>query len=86
MLSARKRKQEACSPPTDVHTTVTGSRRRAAEDFVCRCFDQFYNAEIGNFIPLLMGLSSVDGVLQAVLGLRPAGEERLFLETSYIEG
>lgn len=32
-------------------------------------------------MPLLMGLSSVEGVLEAVLGLRPAGEERLFLET-----
>lgn len=71
--------------PTHVHMSGTGALRRAeAEHFVYRCFERHYGARIGHFMPLLMGLSSGDGELGAVLGLRPAGDEPLFLET-YLE-
>lgn len=54
--------------------------RQEAEDFVHDAFRIAYGADVGHFMPSLMTLRSDAGRLLAVLGLRPCGGERLFLE------
>lgn len=53
--------------------------RRQMEDCVARHFATVYGARITQYMPLLLGLEQ-DGVILAVVGLRPADDEPLFLQ------
>lgn len=67
--------------PTLVHLKGPAAEDRVeAESFVRHGFQRAYHAEISQFMPTLMGLRSDSGVLLAVLGLRDAQADTLFLE------
>jgi len=53
--------------------------RAEAEAYIADCFAQAYGAEVTRFAPLLLGLQCAAS-LRAVIGLRDAGSEQLFLE------
>lgn len=58
---------------------VPSLARDEVEAFIRRRFSDAYDARISRFLPCLISLSDADGPCGAV-GLRPAGESRLFLE------
>lgn len=62
------------STPKDIH-------RKGLETFIQHVFCASYSANIGECMPVLMGLYDTVNTLQAALGLRFAGSDRLFLET-----
>jgi Thermostable hemolysin len=53
--------------------------RAAAENYIADCFARAYGAQVSQFAPMLLGLRC-GGSLQAVIGMREAARERLFLE------
>ncbi len=60
---------------------VEGERRLALERFIAQRFAEVYGARIRTFMPRLYGLSRSDAQpWRAAFGLRPAQDERLFLE------
>tara|TARA_R110000796_G_scaffold88164_6_gene189845 strand:+ start:44286 stop:44972 length:687 start_codon:yes stop_codon:yes gene_type:complete len=54
-------------------------RRASLEAFVHQRFADTYGAQVSHYMPQLLGARQ-NGVLQAVVGLRPADAEPLFLE------
>ena len=54
--------------------------RRAAEAFIRERFQDSYAADVHIFMPFLLGVTDKNGTISAVIGFRPAGNERLFLE------
>lgn len=54
--------------------------RSRLEDHIHATYARAYGADITDFMPTLIALESGDGDLHAVLGLRAAGSEPLFLE------
>ncbi|MDQ6975290.1 MAG: thermostable hemolysin [Mariprofundaceae bacterium] len=56
------------------------SRRKQAERMIHDRFQEVYGANIRQFMPKLLHLSSREHHDIAMLGFRPASEERLFLE------
>jgi hypothetical protein len=60
--------------------TADGTMRGQMERFVQSRFAEVYGARVGRFMPELLGLCR-SGELLAVIGLRPAVEGPLFLET-----
>ena len=61
------------------HSDRADPRRLALEAFVHQRFASTYGAQVTHYMPYLLGARQL-GVLQAVVGLRPAGPEPLFLE------
>jgi len=60
---------------------VNNSRRKQAEAMIHTRFKEVYGADVHQFMPKLLHLSSRDYHHDiAMLGFRPANEERLFLE------
>jgi hypothetical protein len=55
------------------------SRREAVENLVAERFARQHDAQIKHFLPLLLGLRT-GGRFAAVAGLRPAGNDELFVE------
>ena len=53
--------------------------RAEAEAYIADCFARAYGAQVTQFAPILLGLRCA-GSLQAVIGLREAAREHLFLE------
>jgi len=53
--------------------------RAEAETYIANCFARAYGARVTQFAPMLLGLRCA-GSLQAVIGLREAATEHLFLE------
>jgi hypothetical protein len=58
--------------------------RAEIEDFIHQVFYQHYQADIHHYMPELLALRNDNGQLTAALGIRPALENRLFLE-NYLE-
>lgn len=54
--------------------------RGELEDFVAAAFKDKHGAQIGSFMPDLLGMRNTNGELRAVAGYRIAQQERLFLE------
>ena len=54
--------------------------RGELEHFVATAFQDQNGAQIGTFMPDLLGMRNVSGELRAVAGYRTAQQERLFLE------
>lgn len=54
--------------------------RGELESFVAAAFQDKHGAEIGSFMPDLLGMRNASGELRAVAGYRTAQQERLFLE------
>lgn len=54
--------------------------RDEAEEYIQSLFARTYRARIQQFMPLIMSLYDIDTCILAVLGLRPATDEKLFLE------
>jgi len=54
--------------------------RSAVERFIHVVFKRAYKARVSHFLPYLLSMRE-EGRLVAALGMRPAAEERLFLET-----
>ncbi|MEJ2610631.1 MAG: thermostable hemolysin [Candidatus Thiodiazotropha sp.] len=68
--------------PLNVISSSPGEPNRiAAEQFVHRCFEYHYQANVQHFMPILMSLCDEQDRLQAVLGFRHAEQTPLFLET-----
>lgn len=81
MVTTTAARRRATKVPTLVE--LTGPRcsgRIEAEGFVRRAFALAYGADVTHFLPSLMTLHSDQRQLLAVLGLRAADHERLFLE------
>lgn len=77
-MTTRKRRAEV---PTLVDLDGLHTDRRAdAETFVRDAFGRAYGAHIEHFMPTLMSLRNDSGTLLAVLGLRRADDQPLFLE------
>ncbi|MFW2422447.1 MAG: thermostable hemolysin [Porticoccaceae bacterium] len=57
----------------------TSRHRSATEEYIKEGYQRCYQAKIGQPMPLLLSLTVTD-TPRAALGLRPAGEEQLFLE------
>ena len=80
-MSIRKQQRAMRPIPISVRLkTAAGDRRSQAESFVFEAFRAAYGARVRHFFPLLMALRSETDALLAVLGLRLAGQEPLFLE------
>lgn len=80
-MSDSGRRRPAIDVPTLVHLEGPKAHERTeAESFVRDAFRAAYDADIEHFLPTLMALRNDAGRLLAVLGLRDAGDERLFLE------
>ena len=54
--------------------------RDELEKFIAAAFRDQHGAQIGSFMPDLLGMRNVSGELRAVAGYRAAQQERLFLE------
>ncbi len=54
--------------------------RGELERFIATAFRDRHGAQIGSFMPDLLGMRNVTGELRAVAGYRTAQQERLFLE------
>jgi hypothetical protein len=81
MHSTNSLEQERDSLPVQVEQSSHRHRaRREIEQFVHECFASFYGADVRHFLPVMMALRDGDGRIQAALGMRPAGQHRLFLE------
>ena len=65
----------------DAHTQT---QRSKIEAFIKKSFQDFYNAEIRHFMPVLLCLIDQKSTPRAALGLRPAESSPLFLE-NYLE-
>jgi hypothetical protein len=63
--------------------TTYSSERPDAEQYVARCFDRAYGAEVTEFAPLLLTLRCA-GRISGVAGVRPAGVQQTFVE-NYID-
>jgi len=73
----------ARSPQRDLRWLSPQSEGRAqAEVFIQRLFAHAYGARVTHFMPRLMALLDGAGRVASALGLRPAGQERLFLEAN----
>jgi hypothetical protein len=71
----------------NVTTRLSGPdapERQELEQFIRNVFHRAYGASIKHFMPQLMSLRDGAGNLQAVCGLRNAGDDALFLE-SYLD-
>jgi Thermostable hemolysin len=69
-----------------LHLWLSGDpQRTAAESFIRARFQDTYDADVCVFHPYLLGVTRGDGNITAVIGLRPAGCGRFFLE-SYLDG
>lgn len=67
------------------HTVMKGDPcRKEVEAFIAAVFKVTYDANITDFMPTLVALRDINGVLMAAFGIRKAAEERLFLE-QYID-
>jgi hypothetical protein len=80
-MSKQNRRRVAVDAPTSV--SLEGRlafSRQQAERFVWEAFDLAYGADIGHFMPQLMGLRNDAGDLLAVLGLRNPDDSPMFLE------
>ena len=53
--------------------------RRKLEQSVAEHFAAVYGAHVSQFLPVLLGLES-NGEIKAVVGLRPTGDEQMFLQ------
>lgn len=58
--------------------------RKEIEAFIAMVFKVTYGASITEFMPTLVALRDINGVLMAAFGMRKAAEEKLFLE-QYID-
>jgi hypothetical protein len=56
------------------------AERPELESFVGEAFERKHAATVRSFMPTLLGFRDPVGCLRGVVGLRPAGAERLFLE------
>ncbi|MEJ2315949.1 MAG: thermostable hemolysin [Gammaproteobacteria bacterium] len=82
MHAVQHRQRRSASQPVLVEQSSQRHRtRREIEQFVYDRFAASYGADIRHFLPVLMALRAGDGRIQAVLGMRPAEHDRLFLET-----
>ncbi len=80
-MSRTRKTRLATKVPTVIKIKDALSPNRAqAEGFVQSCFAHAYDATISEFMPTLMGLRNDNGTLQAVLGLRNATDNPLYLE------
>ena len=82
------------STPTDGHSDAAprsglcpsglidsnDSRRAAVEAFIAQRFLEVHGARITVFMPQLLALFADQGAVRAAVGMRDAGEQRLFLE------
>ncbi|MGD2118303.1 MAG: thermostable hemolysin [Chromatiales bacterium] len=59
---------------------LPSTQRLAKESFIRDVFARSYDADIRSFMPILLSLQDSSASLKAVLGLRPAREQSLFLE------
>lgn len=72
---------ECASTPFALQQVPRGAPvREELENFVTAAFRDKHGAEIGSFMPDLLGMRNVAGELRAVAGYRTAKQERLFLE------
>ena len=67
----------------DSADSATSTDRQRLESCIARKFDQQYQAQISHFLPYLLSLNESEQ-LDAVVGIRLAGESELFLE-SYLD-
>ena len=85
-MTALKRTRKPLDVPTLVNLEGPTTRARSeAESFVAAAFAAAYGAAIRHFMPALLTLRNDSGLLLAVLGLRKAGDQPLFLE-QYLDG
>jgi len=81
MLSQiRHRKNHLNLLTSDVTGSYSAEVRRETEQFIRKRFAEAYNADILQFMPILLCLKDNSLSPRAALGLRPAGKDKLFLE------
>ncbi len=75
-----RRRRSAELPVRVEQSRNNGETRREIERFIRSQFAAHHGADIHQFLPMLMALRNADDRIQAVLGLRPAAQDALFLE------
>ena len=65
---------------TDITDSNSVTQRKDIENFIHRRFAESYDANIRQFMPILLCLKDQSSSPRAALGLRPASNEKLFLE------
>ena len=78
-IQDQHRSRELSLLATDIKSTYSLSLRRNTEAFIHQCFSKAYGADISHYMPILLCLKDPSSP-RAALGLRPATNDRLFLE------
>jgi hypothetical protein len=75
-----RRRERGAGPRSPALIESSDDDRSEHEGFVGRRFHEVYGARLYTFLPRLFGIRDASGALEAVVGMRRASDESLFLE------